>query len=71
MTTFGLLPLMPAYGRDYSSLAALKKDYNANKDFITPSGSYTNKSDLALMHGVPAKIQVRYGKMHKTGMIDK
>ena len=71
MTTFGILPLMPAYGRDYKSLSALKADYDAGKDFLTPGGQYANKADLANIPTLPAKIQVRYGKMRKTGMIDK
>lgn len=58
---FGIEPLMPAYGRDYKSKAALLADFNANKDFATPSGAYTNKADLLQMGIV--EISARYKKL--------
>ena len=63
----GLEPIMPAYGRDYKSLAKLKADFEAGLDFQTASGSYTNKRDL-FEFGV-RQITVRYGKLRKVGSL--
>lgn len=43
---FGVFPLTPAYGRDYTSAAQVLEDFNADKDFKTPSGRVTNRADL-------------------------
>lgn len=60
ISLFGIEPLTPAHGRDYTSEAALLADFNANKDFLTPRGQYTSKDDLAGM-GVTS-INARYKK---------
>ena len=43
---FRIFPLRPAYGRDYKSIKELNEDWEADKEFITPNGQYTNKSDF-------------------------
>ena len=65
--TFGISPLVPAFGRDYKSLKALEKDFNELKDFKTPMGQAINKTDL-LREGI-SEIQVRYANIRKTAMI--
>lgn len=68
MSLFGIEPLMPAYGRDYKSAAALKADFDANKDFQTPSGSYTSKEDLVGM-GV-TRICARYKNLTEKTVLE-
>ena len=65
---FGLEPLMPAYGRDYKSLAKLKEDFDKGVDFTTASGSYTSKREL-FESGV-RQITVRYNKVQKIGSLE-
>jgi len=65
---FGLEPLTPAYGRDYTSIAKLKADFDSDMDFVTSSGSYTNRRDL-FKFGV-RQITVRYGKLRKTASVE-
>ena len=65
---FGLEPISPAYGRDYTSVAKLKADFEANKDFRAANGSYTNRSDL-FAFGV-RQITVRYGKLLKIASVE-
>lgn len=43
---FGVLPLRPAYGRDYKTEDQLKADWELDKDFMCASGQYINKSDF-------------------------
>lgn len=43
---FGVFPLQPAYGRDYKSKAALQKDWDEGKDFVTVRGQYCSKADF-------------------------
>jgi len=66
---FGLVPLMPAYGRDYKELEEAQADFDMNKDFRTPSGPYTNKSDLERMHPDMEDIRVRFDGLTDTGML--
>ena len=46
------MTLVPAYGRDYKSKAAVLKDFDADKDFVIADlfsgndGRYVNKSQL-------------------------
>lgn len=65
---FGVTPIVPAYGRDYKNKKDLIADFNANKDFQTPSGSYINKSQILEMN--MSTIQVRYSNNRKTTVID-
>jgi len=60
---FGVMPLVPAYGRDYESLEALRKDWDAGKDFRTSGGPYCSTRDFA----AGTLIEVRYSKLRKTG----
>ena len=58
---YGSFTLTPAYGRVYTSKAAVLKDYNADLDFIAqPSGKYINRSDIA--NDLAVFVKVRYGK---------
>lgn len=63
--TFGLFPLIPAYGRQYKNRAELIKDFEANKDFSTPFGQYVNKEQLTEYK----KISFRFGKNHNKAFI--
>lgn len=57
------IEVIPAYGRDYKSQAAVKADWNSDKDFLdTVTRRYINKSgakELGL------KVIVRYSKLMK------
>jgi hypothetical protein len=60
------ITLQPAYGRDYRSVAAVKADYDAGKDFIIASvshpdfGRYCSKRDLQ-----GQTVNIRYAKNMK------
>ena len=69
MNMFGLEPLMPAYGRDYTDIVDVQKDFDNNKDFKAASGQYTNKSDLVKM-GLKGKIRVRFNKILETDFVE-
>jgi len=64
------ITLIPAYGRDYKSVKAIKEDWNAGKDFLIAQyghpydGKAANKSD---MKGVV--VSIRYSKMRKVTII--
>ncbi len=64
---FGISPLVPAYGRDYTSMKAVQADFNADKDFQTAGGQYINR--LQVKELGMRTIQVRYGKLRKIGML--
>jgi hypothetical protein len=54
--------LTPAYGRDYKSKAALKADWNANKDFVfhnMHSPHDGDKHDLTFLHARPCVVGLR------------
>ncbi len=62
------MTLSPAYGRDYRSVAQVKADFDANKDFVIESigpdcGRYANKAALAKA-GVKS-VMVRYARLTK------
>jgi hypothetical protein len=59
--SFGVFPLTPAYGRDYSSLAELKKDFLAGKDFVCADGRGCSVCDFKK----GAMISVRYAAQRK------
>jgi hypothetical protein len=63
--------LVPAYGRNYKSKAAVQADFNANKDFMLRSferDGYVTKQELR--ESGTSTIQVRYGKgLTKTTML--
>jgi len=58
------MTLIPAYGRDYKSKAAVLADWNANKDFVVASiggpGCYINKEQADKL-----EIWIRYAKRTK------
>ena len=61
---FGILPLTPAYGRDYKKKADVLKDWNDNKDFKTSAGQYINREQFATMDELPkSNITIRYNKL--------
>ena len=60
---FGVSPLVPAYGRDYKSKAEVRKDWDANKDFMTPNRQYTSKQELKKMYPDLKEITIRYKKV--------
>lgn len=43
---FGMTPISPAYGRDYSSRAKAQLDFAAGLDFQAASGQYCSISDF-------------------------
>jgi len=52
---------LPAYGRDYKSVAAVLADWKAGKDFqCAVTGQY-----LSIRDDVPAEVWVRYAKRTK------
>jgi hypothetical protein len=58
--------LVPAYGRDYKSKAAVKADWDAGKDFRIATfgpddGRYTSKSDWYGKH-----VLIRYKRLTET-----
>ena len=61
------MTLTPAYGRDYTSKAKVKADFDADKDFIVAdigsqyNGSYINKSQLK-GEGITS-VMIRYKKL--------
>lgn len=58
------MTLVPAYGRDYRSKAAVLADFDADKDFEAVGiggGGYVNKSQLLKM-GV-REVSIRYKKL--------
>lgn len=63
----GVSPIVPAYGRDYRSLAAAQADLDAGRDFVTPGGQYIGREQL-LRLGMAA-VAVRYGHLRKVGMM--
>ena len=62
--------LTPAYGRDYKSMAAVKKDWADGKDFyvtdIMAGSSYANK-DTAELKG--CTLNIRYKKLTQVCVI--
>jgi len=66
------ITVIPAYGRDYKSKAAVLADYEAGKDFIIQDmfsgndGRAVNKED-AVREGV--QLKVRYAKLTKVVII--
>ena len=69
MSLFGTEPLTAAYGRKHTTLEEAQADFNKDKDFQTPSGSYTNKSDLAKMYPHLERIRVRFNELEDTGYV--
>ena len=56
------LTLVPAYGRDYASMAAVEQDWKSGKDFaIAASGKYCSKRDFK----PGQQVWVRYARLRK------
>ena len=53
---FGITPLVPAYGRDYKSQAALKTDWEDEKDFLTVGGNLVNRQQFK----PGCSVEIRY-----------
>lgn len=64
------MTVLPAYGRDYTSLKAAKADWNDNKDFVIADlfsgedGRYINKEDAGTQN-----IMVRYKAKTQIGKL--
>lgn len=66
-SSFGIEPLVPAYGRSYNSLKVAQEDFDAGKDFKTAFGQYATKSELKKDFD---SIRIRYGKnLSKSGVL--
>jgi len=68
MLAIGIEPISPAYGRDYKSKAEVLADFDANKDFVSPSGRYGTKKEFIAL-GMKT-ITVRYKKLRETFVIN-
>ena len=71
-----ILPIIPAYGRDYKSAKDAIADWEAGKDFIQMSpfinGTYLSKRDLESLkkdHGVTA-LNIRYNHQRKVTVLE-
>lgn len=64
------LVLTPAHGRDYTSQAAVLKDWNAGKDFeVADVGyrqAYINKEDADRFR---ISVRIRYAKLRKVMVV--
>lgn len=64
--------LVPAYGRDYKSVAAVKADWDANKDFVIEdvshesNGKPINKSQATQLGGI---YNIRYNQLRKVTVV--
>lgn len=64
-----MITAVPAYGRDYSSAAKVKEDWNAGKDFrMEPGGQMINKEDAA-RYAPGQPVNIRYAKLRKVVVI--
>ena len=67
------LTLTPAYGRDYSSKAAVQDDWRAGKDFIIANafhkydGKPINKPQA---DEIPTTVHIRYNKLRRIAVIN-
>jgi hypothetical protein len=63
------MTITPAYGRDYKSAAAVKKDWKEGKDFMVAdifggqAGRYINRNDAEA--GMIVGIMARYDTLRK------
>jgi hypothetical protein len=78
-----MMVLSPAYGRDYANKAAVRADWEANKDFIVMSqsvwtGNPVNREQIEAatawankaMPGQPKRVSIRYARLRRTLVID-
>jgi hypothetical protein len=65
----GYIVLVPAYGKDYKTAAAVKAAWDAGKDFIIASinnrwhGKYCSKNDFTNTDPLPEGSYIRYNKL--------
>jgi len=59
------MTILPAYGRDYKSAAAVKADWAAGKDFQSALG-YLSIRDLPNIPVPPTGLWARYDRSRKT-----
>ncbi len=52
---FGLTPICPAYGRDYSSKAKAQADFSKGLDFQAASGQYCSREDFTAGQAVECR----------------
>lgn len=66
--------LVPAYGRDYKSQAAVLADFNAGKDFKIADisspydGAYVNKEQI-VKNGIK-RVTIRYKQLRSVMSVD-
>lgn len=66
------MQVVPAYGRDYTSIAAARADWEAGKDFVIASidspwhGSYVNREDFPV-----GRVTVHFNKLRLFGELQK
>lgn len=70
------LTVIPAYGRDYTSQAAVQAAWNEDNDFIIQGisadhGRAINKQDADSSYGTTGRITVRYAKLQKAYIIKR
>ncbi len=64
------LTLVPAYGRDYKTKAAVLKDWENGKDFkIAGGGPYTSVRDMDQFPG--DHVCIRYNKLTEVIIVNK
>lgn len=62
---FGISPLVPCYGRDYTSKKAAQADFDAGKDFRCAGGQATTKSELIALGYKDTTITCRNANLRK------
>lgn len=61
-----------AYGRDYTSLAKAKADWNDDRDFsMVNSNQKINKSDADRFAGSGTEVWLRYNKLNTKALLYK
>lgn len=67
---FNTIEAIPAYGRSYTSVAAMLEDWNAGKDFKLVGGSYFSSRDAkALVEKGYDSITIVWDLKNKTTTI--
>ena len=69
-----MIRVIPAYGRDYKSKAAIIDDWRGGKDFILADVLHPYDGKPVNREGArragETQVQVRYGKLRKACVID-
>jgi hypothetical protein len=61
--------LLPAYGRDYRSKAALLADYHANRDFVLRTWDMPDTNINAEQIPAGARVEFRYRNLRSVAVI--